>query len=87
MLLFPVARTGLREQIRVPAAADYSRNLGEQLHRTPPSDLGAGQASLHPLARINRCLRMFLAVNLEPVRPQLFKRIFGKNAARIVPGA
>ena len=38
ILLFPVARTGLRERIRVPAAADYSRNLGERRRRTPPSD-------------------------------------------------
>ena len=30
ILLFPVARTGLRERIRVPAAADYLRSLGEQ---------------------------------------------------------
>ena len=33
ILLFPVARTGLRERIRVSAAADYSRSLGEQLLR------------------------------------------------------
>ena len=38
ILLFPIARTGLRERIRVPAAEDYSRSLGEQLRRTPPSD-------------------------------------------------
>ena len=30
ILLFPVARTGLRERIRVPAVVDYSRSLGEQ---------------------------------------------------------
>ena len=30
ILLFSVARTGLRERIRVSAAADYSRSLGEQ---------------------------------------------------------
>ena len=30
ILLSPVARTGLRERIRVPAVVDYSRNLGEQ---------------------------------------------------------
>ena len=33
ILLVPVARTGLRERIRVSAAADYSRSLGEQLLR------------------------------------------------------
>jgi hypothetical protein len=30
ILLFPVARTGLSERIRVPGAADCSRSLGEQ---------------------------------------------------------
>ena len=30
ILLFPVARTGLRERIRVQAVVDYSRSLGEQ---------------------------------------------------------
>ena len=30
ILLFPVARTGLRERIRVPAAADYLRSPREQ---------------------------------------------------------
>jgi hypothetical protein len=29
-LLFPVAYTGLRERIRVPAAVDFLRSLGEQ---------------------------------------------------------
>ena len=36
ILLCPVARIGLRERIRAPAAVDYSRGLGEQLRRTPP---------------------------------------------------
>ena len=30
IFLFPVARTGLRERIRVPAVVDYVRSLGEQ---------------------------------------------------------
>ena len=30
ILLFPIARIGLRERIRVPAVLDYSRSLGEQ---------------------------------------------------------
>ena len=38
ILLFPVARTGLRERIRVPAAVDFLLSLGEQLRRTPLSD-------------------------------------------------
>jgi hypothetical protein len=38
MLLFSVARTGLHERIRVQPVVDYSRGLGEQLRRTPPSD-------------------------------------------------
>jgi hypothetical protein len=43
ILLFPVARTGLRERIRVQAAVDYSRSLGEQLRRTLPSDRQSGE--------------------------------------------
>ena len=38
ILLFPVARIGLRERIRVQAVVDYSRSLGEQLRRTLASD-------------------------------------------------
>jgi hypothetical protein len=30
ILLFPVTHTGLRERIRVPAAVDFLRSLGEQ---------------------------------------------------------
>ena len=30
ILLFPAARTGLRERIRVPIAADFSRSPSEQ---------------------------------------------------------
>jgi hypothetical protein len=38
ILLFPVARIGLRERIRVLAVVDYSRSLEEQLRPTLPSD-------------------------------------------------